>query len=185
MELFKRKSLELAYDAHIVALYKDTLETPDGRIIEYDLIKHKTGGGAGILLVDKEEHIYLVKQYRNSINDISYEIPAGAYSSADEPGATCALREAEEESGFIPQKLYHITNVVSSIGTFDEQSDVFVGTDLIEGKMNLDPNEFIEIVKIPITEALDMVYAGKIPDSKTIIAILGYMDLKNRGIIEL
>ena len=60
---FKRKSLELLYDAKIVALYKDVLETPDGGEVVYDLIKHKSGGGAGILLVDEEEYTYLVRQW--------------------------------------------------------------------------------------------------------------------------
>ena len=67
---FKRKSLELLYDAKIVALYKDVLETPDGGEVVYDLIKHKSGGGAGILLVDEEEYTYLVRQYRNSLDAV-------------------------------------------------------------------------------------------------------------------
>lgn len=184
MEKFIRKSLELAYDAHIIAVYKDTLETPDGRIVEYDYIKHKTGGGAGILLVDEEEFIYLIRQYRNSMDAISYEIPAGAYSEPEESGELCAIREGEEESGFIPQTVYHIANVISSIGTFDEHTDIYIGTDLKRGKRNLDPNEFIELVRMPVTQALQMIYKGEIPDSKTIIAILGYLDLKNRGIIK-
>ena len=104
---FKRKSLELLYDAKIVALYKDVLETPDGGEVVYDLIKHKSGGGAGILLVDEEEYTYLVRQYRNSLDAVDLEIPAGGYSFHGESGETCALREAEEETGWIPQDIYH------------------------------------------------------------------------------
>ena len=89
---FKRKSLELLYDAKIVALYKDVLETPDGGEVVYDLIKHKSGGGAGILLVDEEEYTYLVRQYRNSLDAVDLEIPAGGYSFHGESGETCALR---------------------------------------------------------------------------------------------
>ena len=89
----------MLYDAKIVALYKDVLETPDGGEVVYDLIKHKSGGGAGILLVDEEEYTYLVRQYRNSLDAVDLEIPAGGYSFHGESGETCALREAEEETG--------------------------------------------------------------------------------------
>ena len=117
---FKRKSLELLYDAKIVALYKDVLETPDGGEVVYDLIKHKSGGGAGILLVDEEEYTYLVRQYRNSLDAVDLEISAGGYSFHGESGETCALREAEEETGWIPQDIYHVSNMISSVGTFED-----------------------------------------------------------------
>lgn len=165
-------------------MYKDYLETPDGEQVVYDFIKHKSNGGAGVLLVDEFEKTYLVKQYRNSIDSVSIEIPAGGYSYLGEPGESCAKREAEEETGFIPQDLYHISNSVSSIGTFDEKTDIFVGTNLIKGKVKYDVNEFIELVYISIDDACEMIYKGEIVDSKTIIAIFGYRDLKSKGIIK-
>lgn len=131
---FKRKSLELLYDAKIVALYKDVLETPDGGEVVYDLIKHKSGGGAGILLVDED--------------------------------------------------IYHVSNMISSVGTFDEKTDVYIGRNLKKGKRHLDPTEFIEIVRVPMEEAREMIYSGKIVDSKTIVAILAYYDKKSRGIFK-
>ena len=184
MNEFKRKKLELLCESKIVKLYKDYLETPDGRVVEYDFIKHKKGGGAGILLVDEKEYTYLVRQYRNSIDGLSVEIPAGAFNYPDEEGKICALREAEEETGFIPQKVYHVTKLVSSIGTFDETTDVFIGTDLIKGKKHFDENEFIELLHVPISEAIDMIYDGTIVDSKTIAAIFAYKEMKSSGIIK-
>ena len=184
MNEFKRKKLELLCESKIVKLYKDYLETPDGRVVEYDFIKHKKGGGAGILLVDEKEYTYLVRQYRNSIDGLSVEIPAGAFNYPDEEGKICALREAEEETGFIPQKVYHVTKLVSSIGTFDETTDVFIGTDLIKGKKHFDENEFIELLYVPVTEAINMIYEGIIVDSKTIAAIFAYREMKSSGIIK-
>lgn len=184
MEKFVRKSLDLAYDSKIVALYKDTLETPDGRTVVYDYIKHKSGGGAGVLLVDDQEYTYLIKQYRNSLDDISLEIPAGGYSFIGESGEVCAVREAEEETGYIPTKVYHVANAISSVGTFDEKTDIYIGTQLIEGKQKLDVDEFVEIVYISIEEALKLIYEGKIIDSKTILALFAYKEFKHQGIIE-
>ncbi len=184
MNEFKRKKMELLCSSKIVELYKDYLETPDGRIVEYDFIKHKKRGGAGILLVDENEYTYLVRQYRNSIDGLSVEIPAGAFNFPGEEGKVCALREAEEETGFIPQNIYHVTNLVSSIGTFDETTDVFIGTNLKRGEKHFDENEFLELLHVPIDEAILMIYDGTIVDSKTIAAIFAYKEMKASGIIK-
>ena len=180
---FERQEMQLQFDAKIVALYKDILKTPDGQIVEYDYIKHKHGGGAGVLLVDEQESTYLVKQYRNSINGVDLEIPAGGYSYQGEEPQVCAVREAMEEVGLKPNRIYRVSDVVSSIGTFDERTCVFVGTDLENVERHLDDTEFIDIVRIPVSQARDMIYDGQIIDSKTVIAILAYYDMKSRGII--
>lgn len=181
---FIKKEQELLYDSKIVALYKDYLETPKGNIVEYDYIKHKSGGGAGVLLVDNDEYTYLVKQYRNSLDTINIEIPAGGYSYQGEVGELCAVREAEEETGFVPEQVYHVTNMISSVGTFDEKTDIYIGTKLKPGNIKYDPDEFIELIHIPVDEAVAMIYRGEIIDSKTIVALLAYKDLKQKGIIK-
>lgn len=177
--------MDLAYDSKIVALYKDYLETPDGRTVVYDYIRHKCGGGAGVLLVDHSEYTYLVRLYRNTVDAVTMEIPAGGYAYPSEPGESCARREAEEETGLIPQKLYHVSNMVSAIGTFDERTDVYIGTSLIQGTVKRDPDEYIEVVHLPVEEAVQMVYQGKIIDGKTVAALFAYEHMKHSGIIDI
>jgi ADP-ribose pyrophosphatase len=174
---FKRIKQELLYDSKVVALYKDYLETPDGNMVEYDYVKHKAGGGAGILLVDEEENIYLVRQYRNTIDDVNLEIPAGVYNGSEENGEQCAVREGEEETGLIPEKLYHVSKVMSSIGAYDEATDIYIGKNLKQGHTHYDNLEYIQIVKLHIDEALEKIRSGEIIDSKTIIAILAYKSM--------
>lgn len=183
MEEFERQKMDLLCDSKIVSLYRDYLKKPDGNIVEYDYVKHKSGGGAGVLLVDANEYTYLIRQYRNTISGICIEIPAGGYSYPGEPGETCAIREAEEETGYIPGKVYHVANMISSVGAYDEKTDVYIGTDLREGKVNLDEDECIDVVHMPVCDAINMIYDGKIIDSKTIVALLAYRDMKEKGII--
>ncbi len=178
---FKRLRLEKAYDSVLVEAYKDYLLTPAGEEVCFDLLHHKAGGGSGALLVDREENTYLVKLYRNSINRTNLEIPAGAYAFPGEDGKTCALREAEEETGLIPQIMLHVSNMVSSIGTYDETTDVFIGLDLKEGKRKLDPTEYIDVVKLSVEEAFALVLDGTIVDSKTVAALYAYQYLKLAG----
>lgn len=181
---FKRKKMELLCDSKIVSVYKDYLETPDGKTVVYDYIKHKHGGGAGVLLVDDNEYTYLVRQYRNTIDGVDIEIPAGGYSYIGEPGEECARREAEEETGYIPKKMHHVVNMVSSIGTFDEMTDIYIGIGLEKGSTKFDADEYIDLIHIPIRDAVKMIYDGKIVDSKTIVALLAYKEMKNSGIIQ-
>ncbi len=180
---FKRIKMDLMYTSKIIEVYKDYLETPDGNTVVYDYIKHRSGGGAGVLLVDENEYTYLVRQYRNSINAVDIEIPAGGYAFKGEEGISCAIREAEEETGYIPGKLYHVTNMVSSIGTYDEMTDVYIGTELSKGNMKFDPDEYIDLIHISIEEAIRMIYKGEIVDSKTIVALFAYKEMKHSGII--
>ena len=181
---FIRKRREKVCELKIVELYKDYLVAPDGKELVYDFIRHKHVGGAGILMVDENEEVFLVRQYRNSIDALSVEIPAGGYSRIGESGEECARREAEEETGFFPQRIYHVANVVSSIGTFDEKTDIFIGTGLVQGVKKPDPDEYIEIIKVHVDKALDMIASGEIIDSKTLTALYAYKHMKAEGIIE-
>ena len=80
--------------------------------------------------------------------------------------------------------MYHVANVISSVGTFDEKTDIYIGTNLVVGNQKLDPDEFVEVVYLPIDEALQKVYNGTIIDSKTILALFAYKEYKREGIIE-
>ena len=188
MKLLNR---ELKYRAHRVKVYEDTIEKPTGEKVYYDFVENRNG--SGVLLVDNSGKLLFVKQYRNSINDMDIEIPAGCaedvdngdtasgqeYSRADfesreNPFYRCALREAEEETGFIPGKLTFVSYIIAAAGLFSERTAVYIGTELEEGKVSRDPDEYIEIVKLTVEEALDYIHDGLITDSKTIIAIQYY-----------
>ena len=132
--------------------------------------------------MDDEEQVILVKQYRNVEDRVLLEIPAGILEPDDESTEITAVREAEEETGLIPEKRYKIGNMINAVGLFDEHTAVYVGKELKKGARHLDPEESIDLVRIPFTEALDMIYRGEIYDGKTVIALLGYQDLRTRGL---
>ena len=69
---FERQRLELMYDSKIIQVYKDYLKTPNQDEVCYDFIKHKSGGGAGILLVDDNEYTYLVRINGKCVNPTEY-----------------------------------------------------------------------------------------------------------------
>ena len=178
MKKTKRLDRILKYEAHRVKVYEDVLELPDGTIRHYDYVKNRDG--AAILLVDDEERVLLVRQYRNVEDDFMLEIPAGVADPGDPTPEATALREAREETGFYPKKIYPVTRVLNTAGLFDEHTSIFLGSDLAEEKLEADPDESIEVLRIPFNEAVDMIYKGGITDGKTIIALLAYQDVKKR-----
>lgn len=173
---FKRIKRELKYEAHRVKVYEDEYERPDKVHVHYDYVENRNG--AGVLLVDDEGMLILVKQYRITLDRCDIEIAAGCYEDDEsenlEKAKVAALREAEEETGFIPTKLELVNNIIAAVGLFSERTAIFIGTDLKEGKIKRDPDEFIDLVKLSLDEALNMIKTGEICDSKTIIAILFY-----------
>lgn len=178
---FEKISTDLVYEAHRVKVYNQKLRTPDGTIVNYDLVKNRNG--AGVLLVDNDGKLIFVKQYRTVIDDIDIEIAAGCLEYPEEPFEVCARREAEEETGYIPEKLTFVNNIIAAVGVLDERTAVFIGTDLKKGNIHTDDEEFIDLVRMDLDEAVEAVYSQKIIDSKTIIAILAYKDLHSRNVL--
>lgn len=168
----KKLGEKLAYKSRLVELYDDYLELPDGRQVVYDLIKHS--GGAAVLPIDEQGRLILIRQYRNSVDAEVYEIPAGLREPEDATGEICARRELEEETGYRTDHLEFIAQIYGIIGLSNEKTDIFLAEHLIPCKRHLDPEEFIEICRFELEEAVSMIRRKEIIDAKTVTAILYY-----------
>ena len=134
---FIREKKELAYHAHIFDVYNDYLRLPDGKHVVYDLVDHVDG--CCVLPVDEDGNLILVSQYRNAVDDITLEVPAGCMDEGEDPGQ-CAVRELEEETGYIAQELQFVTKTYLAIGTSNEQTYIYIATDLTTGSGRIYPN---------------------------------------------
>lgn len=170
-EKFKRERLELAYRAHVFDVYNDHLVLPDGRRVVYDMIKHSPG--ACVLPICDDGRIILVRQYRNAIDEITYEVPAGFIDAGETP-KDAAIRELKEETGYIAGSVEYVTKTVLAIGTSDEQTYIYIGRNLSLEKTDPDENEFINCEYIELDDVDRMIKNGEIVDSKTLIAIYAY-----------
>ncbi len=163
------------YDGRIVHLSVDTVRFPDGSTGELEMIRHS--GAAAVLPVlsdpaGEDPHILLIRQYRYAADGYLLEVPAGRPDRPGEPWETCASRELEEETGLVAGTLTRLTTILTTPGFTDETIHLFLATDLTAGTTAFDEDEFVEPVRLRLSEALDMIRNGEIRDAKTICTLL-------------
>jgi ADP-ribose pyrophosphatase len=171
MEKAKRIKKELAYQGSIIDVYKDYIKLPDGKVVQWDLVDHK--GAAAVLPVTKDGKIVMVKQYRNALDRVTLEIPAGGINPGETPFES-AVRELTEETGYRSDQVTHLKDIVSAIGFCNETIYIYLAENLIPASQNLDEDEFLDVYEYPLEEVLDLVLSNQIIDGKTTAAILAY-----------
>lgn len=172
MQHIKRINRELKYSGTLIEIYSDTISVPNGNVVHWDFIKHK--GAAAVIPITDDGKVVMVRQFRNALDRETLEIPAGGLDSYDEPTMAAAARELEEETGYKSNHLELLITVATTVAFCNEKIDIYLAKNLIPSKQNLDEDEYVEVEEYTVEELADMIYAGKINDSKTIAAIMAY-----------
>lgn len=165
-ELIESQSI---FKGMVFEIERDRLLEENGFEIVREVVRHP--GGAGCLPLFDNGQVALVSQYRHPTRRELLEIPAGKIE-ADETPIKCAVRELEQEAGFRARRIEKLADFFSTPGFCEERLYVYLATDLEQVERNLDHDEFVEVVFLPLAEAVAMVGRGEIEDSKTIIALL-------------
>lgn len=161
---------ETVFRGRVFTIRRDNLCTPDGRMTKFDIVEHH--GSVVILPIDNEGNLLLVRQYRHAAVDDLLELPAGTLDSPDEMPVHCAAREIREETGMRAGNLLELGKFYLAPGYSTELMTVFLATDLHVDPLDPDADEFLQVEKIPLAEALSIAEAGKMPDAKTLAALL-------------
>lgn len=175
----KRIKRELVMKGTILDVYKDTMELPNGKTEEWDFVSHRKGAAA-VVAVREDGKLLMVRQYRNALERMTLEIPAGERDSVTEDTKVCAARELEEETGYRSENLSFLLSLRTTVAFCDEFIDVYLARDLVKSTQHLDEGEAIDVEAHDVDELCEMIYAGKIQDSKTVSAILAYKNLLNK-----
>ena len=166
----KTLSQEYHFKGHIMAARLDQVELPNGHTAAREVCEHL--GGVGVLPIDKDGNIILVRQYRYPYDEIILEIPAGKLDHGDdEDAADCGLRELKEETGCTAGRIVPLGCIYPSPGFLTEVVHLFAALDLTEGEMQPDEDEFVEVVRLPIAEVEAMAERNEIRDAKTLVAL--------------
>lgn len=163
------------HKGRIVDLGVDTVRYPDGSTGELEMIRHSGASAVLPVLSDvngADPQIVLVKQYRYASGGYLFEVPAGRPDRPGEPWEECARRELREETGLEAGRLEPLTSIWTTPGFTDEKIHLFIATELTAGETAFDPDEFMETVAMPFSQALRMVRDGEIQDAKTVCTLL-------------
>ena len=173
----KRLNRELIRRGAILNIYKDTMQLPNGEIEEWDYIEHRMGAAA-VVAVPEPGKVLMVHQYRPALERMTLEIPAGSRDSVTEDTKVCAARELEEETGYRAGKLTKLLSLKTTVAFCNEFIDVYLAEELTKTQQHLDEDEYIDVYAYTPQELADMIYSGKIQDSKTVAAIMAYINRK-------
>lgn len=166
-----RITQERLYEGRIFDITREQHRMPDGRQSTFEFLRHP--GGAAVLPVLDDKRLLLIRQFRPSIGDFVYEVPAGRLEPGEDPAA-CVMRELEEEVGFRVSQVESFGFIYSSIGFCDEKIHLFVARDLQQTQTALEPDEFIEPHIVTLEQALSLLKNGQITDAKTQVLLLRY-----------
>ena len=166
----KMTSSELIFNWKVVHLYRDTVELPDGASAIREIVKHI--GAVCVVPLTDDGDVILERQYRYAVGQILTEIPAGKLDYPGEDWTEAALRELREETGAIPRDLYDLGDFYGSPAIMGERIRMFLARGLTFSERHLDEDEFLDVVRMPLGEAVTAVMNGEIPDGKTQCAIL-------------
>ena len=167
---------KLAYQGKVFNVYTDTVIEPGGNQNVRDVIRHN--GSVVILAVDdsknaKDPEVILERQYRHAAGQFLIELPAGRIEPGEAPLAA-AKREMIEETGFRARRWTLLTKYFASPGFLGEWMQIYLARDLREGLATPEPDEHIEIHRVPLSEAMRLVAMNQIHDGKTLIGLSLY-----------
>lgn len=169
-ELKAKRSKKILHKGTIFDLHSETIDNKT-----YESISHP--GACAILAIDADDNVYLVKQWRRAAKEILYELPAGLLEKDEKP-KDCANREFQEETGYKADQLTPLLTFYSAPGFTNEKIHLFLGQSLTKSSLTADDTEHIDVKKVSLSKALEMINKQQIIDAKTICGLYRYHYLK-------
>ncbi len=178
MSTFKLLKSETLMQGRAFKIRRDLLQTPDGRETKFEIIEH--GGSVILVPLDEAGNLLFVRQYRHATGGKLLELPAGT-RDGDEPFEECAAREIREETGMEAGKLQKVGEFYLAPGYSTEFMVVYLATELKHNPLEADDDEFLEVEKMPVAEAIRRAERGEIPDAKSLAALFMALPYLRQG----
>lgn len=172
---------QTVYDNPWITVTHENVLTPAGTRGIYGVVHFKSRA-VGVVPLDTNNNVWLVKQFRYTLNQYSIEIPEGG-SPPEEDMLVTAQRELKEETGLVAREWSHLLDLHTSNSVTDESGAIFLARGLTRGEMALEATEDIEVLCVSLAEAIDWIFAGKITDSLTVMGLLAVERQWRAGIL--
>jgi 8-oxo-dGTP pyrophosphatase MutT (NUDIX family) len=165
-----RRSRTNAYENEWIVVHHDEVTRPDGSPGIYGVVHFRTQA-VGAVVLDDEDRVLLVGQYRYPLQRDSWEIPEGGSPHGEDPRFGIE-RELREETGYKATSWRELIRFSLSNSVTDETGVIYVATDLAPGTPTPDPTEDLSVRWVSLADALRMIDRGEIHDAMTQIGLL-------------
>ena len=162
-------SSKTVYRGRLLDVREDEVRLPDGGTSRREYVVHP--GGAVMLAMPDAQSVIIERQYRYPLREHVYELPAGKFDPGEDPLDT-AKRELLEETGYRAREWRHLITMYPVVGYSNERVDLYHARDLEHVGRALDAGEFLDVLVVPLAEAIAWVRLGRIKDAKTIMGLL-------------
>ena len=156
------------YKGRVVTLNIETVALPNGVTVDLETIRHP--GASAVVPLKDDGTVVLIRQFRHAAGGFIYEIPAGKLNPGEDP-LSCAARELEEEIGYRASSFVLLSRIFTAPGFADEVIHVYKATGLTKGQQQLDRDEVLDVIEMPLSEAVAKIEDGTIRDAKTIVGL--------------
>lgn len=178
MDLTERQlTTQEIFKGKIITVQLDTVELPNGKEAEREVVRHP--GGVAVLALTEDKQVYMVRQYRYPMGYETLELPAGKLDGKGESVETAGRRELAEETGLTAEKMTYLGASLASPGFTDEVLHMYLAEGLTHGESHPDEDEFLNLEKLPFDTLVEKVMSGEIIDGKTISTTLKVKVLRN------
>lgn len=176
MTTFRHLGDDHVHQGHIWHVVVADFEAPDGRRFRRDIVRSPGSVGVVPLVFDAEgvASVVLVRQYRPPYERDVIEIPAGMRDVPGEDPAETGRRELVEEAGLAAGEISHLVDLLPSPGMTDSVCSIYLATDCtpVDHDRHGPEEDHMEVLHVPLDEALGMIDRGEIADAKTVCGLL-------------
>lgn len=162
-------SSQAIFSGRIIDVRVDTVRLKNGRESTREIVDHAPS--ICVVPVDADGNVLLVRQYRKPTNDFLLEVPAGGIEEGETP-EEATRRELQEEIGHTADKLESLSAFWLAPGWCSEYMYAFLATGLQPSTLDSDDDEFIDVVRVPLSDSGDLIRRGEIQDAKSVASLL-------------
>ena len=171
----KTLSSEVIFQGRAVNLRVDTVKTEKGKTTSREIVEHSNC--IAVVVLDAEDNVILVRQFRKAVDKTLLEIPAGGIDPGEQP-LDAVARELQEEIGFLPREIERLGGFYASPGYCTEYLHLYLAHDLVPDRLQAEDTDSIELVKVPLSQITGLITSGAICDAKSVAGLLLYLSSK-------
>lgn len=165
-------SSKLVFVGRAVKIRVDSVRTENGRQTTREIVEHSDC--IAVVVIDENDNVLLVKQFRKPVEKELLEIPAGGIDDGESP-EEAVVRELREEIGYMPRQMKRLGGFYAAPGYCSEYLHLYLATDLVPSQLIAEDTGGIDVVLVPAEEIPDLIASGRICDAKSIAGLLTYL----------